>query len=302
VRPEPWNKSWIGSALILLGIVQGISAQGTSGPTVSNSSVGYIDSAIIANQLRLRFDAAYDDIRPSRAEFFYAQGRPLGPGVPLPERRVDFQDLSTYLELAGGQRWSGFVEAPVRFLNPEVNANTAGLADMNAGFKLALVQSCDTVATFQLRTYLPTGAASRGLGTHHVSLEPALLLNQRLAGSWLLEAELRYWAPIGGSDFAGDVIRYGLGLSYGDRRPDDFWFTPVVELVGWTVLSGKEQIVPPAAPFTVLDAAGDTIVNAKFGLRAGLGHRADFYAGYGRALTGSTWYKDILRLEFRLSF
>jgi hypothetical protein len=46
---------------------------------------------------------------------------------------------------------------------------------------------------------------------------------------------------------------------------------------------------------------GDTIVNAKLGLRIGSGN-ADFYASYGRALTGDVWYKDIVRLEFRLGF
>ena len=46
---------------------------------------------------------------------------------------------------------------------------------MNAGFKWAFWETDDQVATFQLRTYIPTGAASRGLGNNHVSLEPALL-------------------------------------------------------------------------------------------------------------------------------
>ena len=93
-----------------------------------------------------------------------------------------------------------FVEAPVRFLNQEVNGNTAGLGDMNAGLKVALVQGEDGLVTFQFRTWFPTGAASRGLGTRHVSLEPALLFNYQLAERWRLEGELRYWAAVGGQD------------------------------------------------------------------------------------------------------
>src|SRR5262249_33412308 len=230
----------------LAGTGSSVQAQGTSGPSGVGSSVGYIDSAVVGNLFRFRYDAAYDNVRPTRNEFFWPRGRPQGPGPNFPETRVDYQDLNTYLEVAVAPWLSGFVEAPVRFLNPERNNNTAGFADMNAGFKAALVQTADWLATFQLRTYLPTGDAGRGLGTRHVSLEPALLVNYRLAERWLLEGELRYWVPVGGADFAGDIIRYGLGLSYGQRSPDSFWLTPVVEVVGWTAVSG--QVSLPTTP------------------------------------------------------
>lgn len=47
----------------------------------------------------------------------------------------------------------------------------------------------------------------------------------------------------------------------------------------------------------VKDAAGDTIVNAKFGLRINYGDHQSFAVSYGRALTGAVWYKDIIRVE-----
>ena len=34
---------------------------------------GYVDFAVPITQFRLRFDAAYDDNRPDRAEFFYGK-------------------------------------------------------------------------------------------------------------------------------------------------------------------------------------------------------------------------------------
>ena len=75
--------------VLALGILAGppaaVHAQGTAGPTVLDSKVGYIDSAIPATQYRLRLDAAYGNNRPTRAEFFYARGAPLGPGLPVPE-------------------------------------------------------------------------------------------------------------------------------------------------------------------------------------------------------------------------
>jgi hypothetical protein len=51
-----------------------------------------------------------------------------------------------------------------------------------------------------------------------------------------------------------------------------------------------------------VDASGDTIVNMKAGVRFFTGEHSNFYVGYGRALTGDVWYKDIIRVEMRLVF
>lgn len=275
-----------------------------SGFSGRNSNVGYIDSTLPLSQFRLRYDAAYNNNRPTRAEYFYAKGRGIGPGLREPESQVDYQDVSAYLEVTARPRLSVFAEVPVRFLNPELNANHAGLADMNGGFKYAFVRTDDLIATFQLRAYAPTGNAHLGLGTRHVSLEPALLLYAPLSHRLTFEGELRYWAPIGGTDFAGDVIRYGAGLSYNLFENDRMRVSPVAEVVGWTVLGGKESVFNAAMPNKMLmrDAAGDTIVNLKLGVRTRLGENADFYVGWGRPLTGEHWYKDVLRLELRWLF
>jgi hypothetical protein len=277
-------------------------AQGTGGPTSRDSSVGYIDSAIPGDQFRLRFDAADHDFRPTRAEFFYPQGRPLGPGLPLPDPRVDYQDVTQYLEVAAGERLSAFVELAERFLDPEVNARHEGLGDMNAGFKYAFVDSPDLVATFQFRTYIPTGDATRGLGTNHVSLEPSLLVYKPLTDRLGFEGEFRTWVPVGGTDFAGDILRYGLGLHYDLYQTHNTKIVPVVEVVGWTVLDGKETVVEPTGVPIVENAAGDTIVDVKVGVHVKLATWGDFYTGYGRAVTGSRWYDNIYRAEFRLFF
>jgi hypothetical protein len=270
--------------------------------SVSDSSVGYIDSAIPANLFRLRFDAAYNDREPTRAEFFYPRSAPLGPGLPVPEPRVNYQELSTYLEMLTTERLSVFVNLPARFLDPEVNPSHAGFSDLDAGFKFAFLQSEDQVTSFQLRTYAPTGDAHLGLGTRHVSLEPELLSYNRLTEKLGLETELRLWVPVGGTDFAGQIVRYGAGLHYDLYRISDCTLTPVVEFVGWTVLDGKESVVPPSGAPSVHDAGGETIINAKLGLRVKFGDRADVYGGYGRPLTGDRWYENIFRLEFRLFF
>ena len=273
----------------------------------------YIDSALIRSEVRFRFDAAYDDNRPDRAEFFYAKCgcfRAPGvraPGPPLAETNVDYQDITAYLEYALTPRFSLFVETPQRFINPDVNANAEGFSDMNFGAKYALISCPDQVLTLQFRTYAPTGDSGLGLGNDHWSLEPGLLLWQQLSDQFYLEAELRDFIPVGGTDFAGNVLRYGIGFAYfligepqlpGHHSDQKLAVAPTLEFVGWTVLSGKEF----APDIGTKDAAGDTIVNAKFGLRINYGDHNSFAVSYGRALTGTVWYKDIIRVEYRLIF
>ncbi|MBI3407628.1 MAG: hypothetical protein HY040_04640 [Planctomycetes bacterium] len=290
-----------GWVLVLLSPLS-VRAQGTSGPTVSDSKVGYVDSAILGNLFRLRYDSAYGNNRPSRAEFFYAQTAPGGPGLPFPEPRVDYQDITGYLEVMLCPRLSGFVEVPSRFLNPEVNSNATGLSDLNAGLRYSFFESENAVATLQLRAYAPTGDVARGLGNGHASLEPALLFYRRLGDRFHWESELRYWVPLGGTDFAGDIIRYGSGISFPVLDNGRLELSPVLELVGWTVLSGKESVVPSVTQARVQGAAGDTLIHGKVGLRLRIGDHADIYGGYGRPLTGERWYDNTFRLELRLLY
>lgn len=295
----------LSSALAAREPAMGAEAPAPEGESLAmfNSAVGYIDPAIPGNQIRLRFDAAYDSNRPNRAEFIYARGAPIGPGLPLPERRIDYQTVSSYVEYLFRPRLSGFVDIPVRFINPEINADAGGLGDLSTGIKYAFVQTPTSVATFQFKTYVPSGNARLGLGTNHATLEPGLLVYRQLAPRLRGEGELCFWVPAGGTSFSGDVIRYGAGLSYGARPPDAFWISPVTEFVGWTVLGGKESFLPDGSLTPVVQSAsGDTILNAKVGVRAGVGNRANVYAGYGRPLTGEVWYKNLWRLELRLFY
>jgi hypothetical protein len=301
----------------------------------SSSNVGYIDDAIVNTQIRLRYDAAFGNNRPDRAEFFYAKcgcfrvtgADPDAPGPAPPldgrdpnttrfiETNVDYQDINLELEYALAPDFSAIVEAPFRFLNPEVNDNTAGLADIQAGFKWALWTVPGEWLTFQLKTYIPTGDARRGLGTDHVSLEPALLYFLQFDDRLSIEAELRDWIAISPSSgagtgfeehFGGNVIRYGVGMAYDILKSDECGtkVAPVVELVGWTVLKGlaSGSLDGTGATAFVEDAAGDTIVNLKIGTRVNFNFSDSLYMGYGRKLTDEWWYKDIFRLEYRRTF
>src|SRR5581483_4839011 len=99
------------------------------------------------------------------------------------------------------------------------------------------------------------GDASRGLGTNHYSIEPALLYYRRFTGRLGLESQLMFWHPIGGSagdptarseGYAGDIFSYGIGPSYEVYRGERVGFTPVIELVGWRILNGFRTIPGPA--------------------------------------------------------
>jgi hypothetical protein len=268
--------------------------------SVGDSTVGYIDSAIPATQVRFRFDDAKGIDRANRAEFLWAWPPPSGPGPALDETNVDYQSMTAYVEYALTPGFSAFADVGGLLVNPDINPNTGGLADAQGGLKWALLQDCDSVLTLQVRGYAPSGDADRGLGVGHASIEPGLLLFQRTC-EFNFEGELRYWIPIDGTpERAGSVIRYGAGISR------DYWIgcqpvTPVLEVVGWTVMDGSERFLTPGGP-VVEDADGDTIVNLKIGARTPVTCASDIYVGYGHSLTGERWYRDILRLEWRSFF
>lgn len=106
---------------------------------IPGSMVGYIDNPIVQNQIRIRFDAAFEDQFPDRSEFFYAKcgcyrhlnqsvlPSPLqmaydpnapGPGLGVPNS-INFQQLYMNLEYSPQRRFSGFVEVPIRWLQAQ---------------------------------------------------------------------------------------------------------------------------------------------------------------------------------------
>ena len=289
---------------------------GLAGVAPDGGVQGYIENALPASMIRLRFDSAYNSNRPDRGNFFYAksgilrqQGQSDAIGVPLIGRTLDYQELTATVEFAVAQRFSAFVDVPVRFLNPDTNPNASGLSDIGFGAKYAVVYNPNRVVSLFVRFLSPSGDISTGLGAGQWFVEPGLLYLEQLSPKWQTFGEFRFMAPLGvRTDFTGNLIRYGLGTSYRIVQGQNWYVAPVVEAVGWTVLSGKE--FNPDAGIAV-GAAGDTIVNAKVGVRIGFGcpaanspypTRNDLYVGYGRALTGEVWYKDLIRFEFRRFF
>lgn len=301
------------------------------GPESAEANLpGYIDPAVIQSRVRLRFDAGFDNAFPDRAEFFYAQcgcfpAPARGPGSSNPLQlasSVNYQEYGAYMEYAVVPRLSGFVELPIRSidfqLTPAAQAQTqaqpiadaSGLSDITAGIRYGLIAAENQAVTFQLRVYTPTGDAGRGLGTGHASLEPALLAQHRWTEDVNTFGEVRIWVPFsdataGGANFAGPVLRYGLGASY--RLHEVAWddtyrrLDGVVEFVGWTVLDGQKLDILALPGPGPQSARGDTIGNIKVGLRGNLnGH--SLFVGYGHCVTQEAWYSDILRVDYTIPF
>jgi hypothetical protein len=277
---------------------------------------------------------------------------PKARGSQIFAQNLDDQDASAYLEYAFSNRLSGFADMPFRWVHfrgiveegtestaervnfPETGEvrnpklDTGGASDFDFGVKYALIAdpNCRYV-TFQFRTYVPTGEPGLGLGTGHWSLEPGLLLYQRLNDRTVLQGMFTDWIPVSAGPGAGNILSYGVGLGYDVVQSCKLRITPVAEFVGWTVLGGTEAFegtVPASAtniavagqPLSVVridgvdvpddhaarEANGDTIVNAKLGVRTYFGERSDLYMGYGHSLTGDRWYNDTVRVEYRLHF
>jgi len=290
------------------------------------SMVGYIDDATIESKVRLRFDTAYHNTVPDRAEFFYAKcgcyaGLPatnpaFDPDAPGPRpgaaNDLNFQQLFLEGEYAAHARVSIFGQMPIRWLQPQsfipntggVFPNQSGVGDLRIGAKVAAVDTEVTTLTAKVQFYVPTGDSQKGLGTDHTSVEPEILYLQQLSNWMMLESQFGVWLPIGGAapvptsadgSFAGTVISYGVGPSFTVYETDRVRFAPVVELVGWHVQDGNQTSAAGG------DASGTNIVNLKIGARAMFG-RGSIYAGYGHALTDRSWYEDIFRMEYRVGF
>lgn len=290
--------------------------------------VGYIDDALTESNLRIRFDGGWGNTLPDRAEFFYAKcgcyrGLPAahpgfdpdapGPG-PGAANDLRFQQLYFEGEWQVAPQLSILGQVPLRWLQPQAFVagtgpafdSQGGFGDIRVGAKLAFVDTSTTIASAKVQFYFPSGSASKGLGTDHATVEPALLLWNELSRKVTLESQLGVWLPIGGAapvptnadgHFAGSVFYYGIGPSFTLYETGRTRIGPVVELVGWHVMDGNQT----PEDLTNFDASGTNIVNLKIGARFVV-DQGSFYVGYGHALTDAAWYTDIVRFEYRYSF
>jgi hypothetical protein len=149
--------------------------------------------------------------------------------------------------------------------------------------------------------YVPTGDPGKGLGTDHWTAEPGILLFEQWTDRLCFYGETRLWVPIDGTDFAGEILRYGAGTGYDiyASRGGNERVTLLSELVAWSILDG--MLFDGNNPDLGAQDATDTILNLKVGARYTLG-QGSFAASWGHGISDEIWYKDIFRFEYRREF
>lgn len=263
------------------------------------------------------------DYQQPEAYFELAPTKRFSAFIQVPYRVIEFRNLqednpeaehkrnSLDQPNAGNQPQNQFFPEPPNENESHHQTTFNGFSDLQFGFKYALLASPTQYLTSQLRLYAPSGDPGLGLGTGHWSIEPSLLYYKRW-NRLVLQGQLTDWTPIDGG-LAGNIIQYGAGLGYAVYQRGNCVIMPVTEYLGWTVLNGYESVFQPMnvtqppgleLPLThgVKEAGGDTIINGKWGVRAYFGNGSSLFVGYGRALTGTHWYTDDFRIEYRLFF
>jgi hypothetical protein len=295
--------------------------------TAIADSAFFVESARPITQQRLRWDYASDMPIPDRSEYFWARenvpilfGSPSvgkGPQVPqilipqigqIPpvrqqyfgEIKLNYNELGMYTEVAS-KFLSFFVEIPYLSIDPELVPHAAGFTDMNLGTK-SLMYDCELLQlTFQMKTYLPTGNFTKGLGNGHVTLEPSVILNVKCGPDSYVQSQIAEWVPLGGdAQYAGAILHYHVSYNHVLCRP--VADTPIIgtlEFNGWSFQDGA-YTDPFLGPYQ--QSSGNTYLSVGPGFRWFFCDKIDFGVGSAFALTKDNWGKIVLRSEIRWRF
>jgi hypothetical protein len=261
----------------------------------------FIDTTQPLKNCRVRFDFAWDEEFPDRAEYFWKK---TGNGGPANSPSVDYQDIRFFIE-RGTDRFSVGTEIPIRVVSPDYQGSVAGLADMNVTTKAVLLDGRKWQLTQLFRSYFPTGSFKSGRGNGHTSLEPGFAYRYKWSDVTYVHGDLKYWFPLGGDPLhAGEVLNYGLGLSRVAIDRDCFAVIPTFEAVAWTVLDGDETPFGSTKPVSVDNM---NIVNLCPGVRFVWENGNDcgtreLGISTGVAVSEHHWYESIFRVDLRWSF
>ncbi len=173
-----------------------------------------LDTAVTSPYAGLRIRSNRGLTSPDRLEYIWSRNG-KGPG---PESRVDWIDTMFRTEL-GNEKAALISEIGMRALNPEINPNTVGFADMLVGAKAMIYNGKCTKISSIFLTHINTGPADRGLGTGHFSLEPGLLMRHQWSDKTYLHGEVKYRIPIAATaNFAGRCANFGMGDQHNLER------------------------------------------------------------------------------------
>jgi hypothetical protein len=263
----------------------------------------FVNAARPVTQMRLRFDQMWRMNSPDRAEYFWAKasgtradGSAGGKG-PHPVSSIDVSDVRLYTEAAAGRAGIS-IDIPYRRI--EGDFNSSGFADMIIGTK-AMLLDCELLQiTFAMDTTVPSGAAPKGLGTAHVSLEPSLIWGVKLAANTYLQAQTGLWIPIGGDPaYQGNIFDYRFSLNQILYKPcNDLQVIGTLELNGWSILNGGRTDFDLNLP---VGAKGNLIAGGP-GIRCVICDKIDFGIGSMFSFTNQRWAEEMIRIDFRWRF
>jgi hypothetical protein len=261
-------------------------------------SAYYVDAARPVTQMRLRVDQMWHMNSPDRAEYFWARqaSQPPGKGPQGPVSNINVSEVRLYTEAGAGMAGIGF-DMPYRRI--EDDFNSSGFADMVITTK-AMLLDCELIQiTFGTFITLPAGAAPKGLGTAHVSMEPSLIWGLKLAPNTYLQAVTGLWIPIGGDpQYQGNIFDYRFSLNQLLYKPcNDLQVIGTLELIGWSILNGSRTDVVLGP----VNAKGNLISGGP-GIRCFICEKIDFGVGSMFSFTNQRWAEEEIRIDFRWRF
>lgn len=206
-------------------------------------SAFFVDPARPVSNTRFEWDYFNHFAYPDRAEYFWAAS-PKGPSANDGLKSVpylNYNQLTLVTEIATGSA-SVAIGIPYRSWDAEPFATSAaGFSDMSITAKTLLVDSELFLCSMQMRTYIPIGNVTTGLGDGHVSLEPGIIFGLRLTPDTYLQAEVQEWIPLGGDiNNQGAFLQWGLSINQTLWQPvKDVKLIGTLELTGYSFQAGE---------------------------------------------------------------
>jgi hypothetical protein len=279
-----------------------------------------IDSPRPQTMLRIKYDRWSNITTPDRGGFFWSQanGKGLGPsplrlaqsgsGIkpPVPQPVFVNIDEGTYsMEAGAAGKMAFFLNFPYRLVNTnDTYAGGAGFGDMSLGTKSVLIDTELLLLTFQFKTYMPIGNASRGTGLGVVRLEPSLIWSTKLSEKTFFQGQLGEWVPLGGSNYFGSVLlsKFALNHELTEIIPN-VPLIGVLEIDGWTFQSGRytQLFSTPNKQIATVTRSANTqsYWNIGPGARIAFGNKADLGMGLLFGMGSQSWGNPIVTVDLR---
>ena len=264
-------------------------------------SAFFVDSARPVSNTKLMWDYQNHLAYPDRAEYFWAAS-PKGPAATDGLKAVPYlnvNQLTQVTEIATGPV-SVAISTPYRSWDAEPYAHSsAGFSDISIATKTLLLDSELFMCALSMKTFMPVGNPTKGLGDGHVTLEPGLIFGLRLAPETFVQMELQEWIPIGGDqNNAGAFLQWGLSLNQILWQPvRDVKLIGTLELTGYSFQDGlyTDPVLGPQK------LSGQNNVALGNGYRVFFG-KMDVGVAGNFAITGKYMAREEMQLDFRFRY